>query len=159
NLDTNKDGQVSLAEWRKGGKKKADFRKHDLNGDGFITAAEILRTAKKDDHLELENDRVEHKVTLDPPKNEQYQGKRAFKIFTIKFEQGKSYQIELASQFFLAHLYLEGPERDLLTQTNNWAWGRASRITHRATKTGIYRIVATSQGGFAAGACTLTVTL
>ncbi|MBI3823096.1 MAG: EF-hand domain-containing protein [Planctomycetes bacterium] len=39
----NKDGQVSLFEWRKGGKDLDDFRKWDMNDDGFITIEEALK--------------------------------------------------------------------------------------------------------------------
>jgi hypothetical protein len=41
-LDTNKDGQVALYEWRKGGKDIDEFREWDRNDDGFITADEAL---------------------------------------------------------------------------------------------------------------------
>jgi len=43
--DTDKDGQVSLYEWRIGKKSAeldADFEKMDRNGDGFLTAEEIV---------------------------------------------------------------------------------------------------------------------
>jgi len=42
-LDTDKDGQVSLYEWRKAGKDTKEFTEMDLNGDGLITADEYLR--------------------------------------------------------------------------------------------------------------------
>jgi Ca2+-binding EF-hand superfamily protein len=42
-LDTDKDGQVGLYEWRRGGKDLDDFRTYDPNDDGFITAEEALR--------------------------------------------------------------------------------------------------------------------
>ena len=45
--DTDKDGQLSLSEWRKAGGKLEDFQKMDLNGDGFITADELLRFKQK----------------------------------------------------------------------------------------------------------------
>lgn len=45
--DTDKDGQVSLYEWRKGGKLIAEFGKMDLNGDGLVTADEYLRFARQ----------------------------------------------------------------------------------------------------------------
>src|SRR5262249_51807228 len=138
-LDTDKDGQVSLAEWRKGGKKKADFRKHDLNGDGFITAAEILRTAKKDNQLELENGRAEYKGNIEFSHKEAYQNRMAFKIFLIKLEQGKTYQIEMISPVFFAYLFLEGPGGSILAQHNSGGFGKTSRIIYRAGKTGIYR--------------------
>src|SRR5205823_223357 len=41
--DTDKDGQVSLYEWRKAGRDVKDFTEMDLNGDGLITADELLR--------------------------------------------------------------------------------------------------------------------
>jgi hypothetical protein len=42
-LDTDQDGQVSLAEWLKAGRRRAEFRVYDLNGDGFITTDEVKR--------------------------------------------------------------------------------------------------------------------
>lgn len=41
--DDNKDGQVALHEWRKAGDDIAKFQEMDLNGDGLITADELLR--------------------------------------------------------------------------------------------------------------------
>jgi hypothetical protein len=42
-LDLDKDGQVALWEWRKGGKDIDDFRKYDFNDDGLITAEEAMQ--------------------------------------------------------------------------------------------------------------------
>jgi hypothetical protein len=42
-LDANKDGQVSLMEWVKGGKSIRDFAKIDRNDDGLLTPDEVLR--------------------------------------------------------------------------------------------------------------------
>src|SRR5262249_44563864 len=42
-LDTDKDGQVSLFEWRKAGRPTALFQEMDLNGDGLLTRDEYLR--------------------------------------------------------------------------------------------------------------------
>lgn len=36
-------GQIGLAEWRSAGRSVAEFRKIDLNNDGFITADEVRR--------------------------------------------------------------------------------------------------------------------
>jgi hypothetical protein len=41
--DTDGDGQVSLSEWKAKGHSIEDFKRADLNGDGFITAKELLR--------------------------------------------------------------------------------------------------------------------
>jgi Ca2+-binding EF-hand superfamily protein len=46
-LDTDKDGQIGLYEWRAGGRSDAEFRAIDSNGDGFITAEEALRWIRK----------------------------------------------------------------------------------------------------------------
>jgi hypothetical protein len=42
-LDTDKDGQVGLYEWLRGGRPRAEFLKMDINRDGFLTAEELLR--------------------------------------------------------------------------------------------------------------------
>jgi Ca2+-binding EF-hand superfamily protein len=42
-LDIDKDGQISLFEWRKGDKPTALFQEMDLNGDGLLTKDEYVR--------------------------------------------------------------------------------------------------------------------
>ena len=46
-LDTDKDGQVGLYEWKQAGRSQSEFQTWDLNGDGFITVEEAMRTFKK----------------------------------------------------------------------------------------------------------------
>jgi Ca2+-binding EF-hand superfamily protein len=46
-LDTDKDGQIALHEWRKGGRKIDVFDDMDLNHDGFLTRDEYLRYVKQ----------------------------------------------------------------------------------------------------------------
>jgi hypothetical protein len=45
-LDTDRDGQVGLYEWKRAGRTLADFRMYDANADGFITADECLRVVR-----------------------------------------------------------------------------------------------------------------
>jgi hypothetical protein len=45
--DTDKDGQVSLYEWRKAGKDVKEFLAMDLNGDNLVTADEYLRFSRQ----------------------------------------------------------------------------------------------------------------
>jgi Ca2+-binding EF-hand superfamily protein len=45
-LDTDKDKQVSLFEWRKGGRPALEFQKMDLDGDGLLTQEEYRRYLK-----------------------------------------------------------------------------------------------------------------
>jgi hypothetical protein len=45
-LDTDKDKQISLFEWRQAGRPVTEFQEMDLNGDGLLTAEEYLRWAK-----------------------------------------------------------------------------------------------------------------
>src|SRR5262249_50461609 len=42
-IDTNKDGQVALYEWRQAGKPMDEFKLWDRNDDGFITIEEAMR--------------------------------------------------------------------------------------------------------------------
>lgn len=45
-LDLDKDGQISLHEWRRGGREISAFTAMDLDGDGLLTKDEFLRYAK-----------------------------------------------------------------------------------------------------------------
>ena len=61
-LDRNRDGQVSLLEWQRGGKPFPEFRRMDRNDDGLLTVEELQRflalakgppAASADDHIVL----------------------------------------------------------------------------------------------------------
>lgn len=41
-IDTDGDGQITMAEWRAAGKSIDEFQKIDRNGDGFLTIAEVM---------------------------------------------------------------------------------------------------------------------
>ena len=44
--DTDGDGQVSLYEWREREDNDREFSRYDLNGDGFITIEELIRSGQ-----------------------------------------------------------------------------------------------------------------
>jgi hypothetical protein len=46
-LDTNRDGQIGLYEWRAAGRPIAEFLAMDLDGDGLLTPAEYLRFVRQ----------------------------------------------------------------------------------------------------------------
>jgi Ca2+-binding EF-hand superfamily protein len=156
-LDKNGDGQVSLREWLQGGKKLDEFREFDLNDDGLITAEEVFRVLGNGSHLKLRKGRVDYKGEIEPPGTEKYRSKRAFKVFTIALQEGKTYQFEMVSPVYFAYLYLEGPDGTILGRHDSGGNNQTARIVHRAAKSGTYRIVATSQGGFRPGAFSLSI--
>lgn len=69
-LDTDKDGQVSFVEWRKGGKPLDEFAKVDRNNDGFITPEEALR------FVELNGPEPAVTATRQTPVPEETKGKK-----------------------------------------------------------------------------------
>jgi Ca2+-binding EF-hand superfamily protein len=60
-LDTDNDKQISLYEWRAGGRPIALFQEMDLNGDGLLTPEEYLRWVKKKEIEENQRKREEGK--------------------------------------------------------------------------------------------------
>ncbi len=42
-LDTDRDGQIALYEWRRAGRPMAEFVEMDLNADGLLPPDEYLR--------------------------------------------------------------------------------------------------------------------
>jgi hypothetical protein len=43
-LDTDKDGQIGLYEWKASGRPIEEFERMDLNNDGFLTVHEVMRS-------------------------------------------------------------------------------------------------------------------
>ena len=156
-LDTNHDQQISLREWRDGGKKLEDFRTFDLNDDGLITVQEVAPQGTNRIHLKLQKGRAFYTGTIDRATDQKYQGTRLAKIITVTLEAGKTYQIDHKSRAFDAFLYLEGPGGALLAQNDDGGGQLNSRIIHKASKTGTYRLIAASLGGNAVGPFSLTV--
>jgi thiol-disulfide isomerase/thioredoxin len=84
------------------------------------------------------------------------QGKQV-KPFTCRFEQGKTYQIDLASTDFDSYLYLFGPDGTKLGEDDDGGGELNSRLVWTAAVTGKYRILATSLNGQDTGNFTLSV--
>ena len=157
-LDKDQDGQVSLHEWLLDGRNPDAFLLYDINGDGFITPEEFRRVVKKvKPHLKLEQGRVNCDTVLEKTSEDPYENKKVFKIFTIKLEEGKTYEIEQISPAFFAYLYLEDPNGEIVDENNSGGRGKTARIVHQATETGLYRLIATSQDGVKTGDFSLSV--
>jgi Ca2+-binding EF-hand superfamily protein len=156
-LDADHDGQISLHEWRKGRKKRGDFRKYDRNGDGFITVEEVADNRKQGHQLGLRKGQVIYRGALEEEPEERYRGKKTFQIFTLRLEKGKTYQIEQVSEIFYSYVYLEDPDGEIVGKSNSGGRGRTARILHRAAQSGMYRIIASSQDGYKPGPFSLSV--
>lgn len=156
-LDTDRDGQVSLEEWRDAKKPLADFRKYDLDDDGLITADEIRRTMRDGTSLRLQQGQASYDGEIEDATGEKYREKKTYKAFTVKLEAGKTYQIEHVSQVFFAYLYLEDSSGEVLAKNNSGGKGQVSRIVHHAARSGIYHIIATSQDGYKTGAFSMSI--
>jgi hypothetical protein len=83
-----------------------------------------------------------------------YNNQKIHKLFVIKLEEGKNYQIEMRSRAMDSYLYLIGPDGTVLAQDDDGGGrdpgalsGLDSKIVHKTGKAGEYRIVATSLGG------------
>ncbi len=157
NLDTDGDGQVALYEWRQAGKPLDEFAEFDRNDDGFITPEEIVHHMRHPSELTLVDGRAEYAGTIEETTDERYRGKKSFKIFTIRLEPGKTYQIDHTSKVFQAFLHLEDADGIKLKENSSPNIGGNSRIVFRAQGSGTYRLIATSLGGFRTGAFTLSI--
>jgi Ca2+-binding EF-hand superfamily protein len=155
-LDADGIGQITLDAWRKAGRQPEEFDKYDLNGDGIVTAEEVLRALKKTIELKFSKGLARYIGDLEEA-NELYHGKKSYKIFTIKLEQGKNYQIDHVSPAYQAYLILENADGNPLLENSSRNIGGNSRLAFRAEKTATYRVVATSLGGFRTGGFVLSV--
>lgn len=155
-LDKDEDGQINLSEWRKGGKKLDEFRKYDLNDDGFITAEEVDQYLRKPIELKLAKGQANYNGAIEATDNK-YRGRKLSKAFAIKLERRTTYQFDHMSKAFDAYLYLEDPDGERLAEDDDGGEGTNSRITHRAAVSGIYRLIATSLNGTRTGAFSCSV--
>jgi serine protease Do len=114
------------------------------------------KAAAKSTELKLDKGAAKHDGKLEAT-DAKYQGQKLAKVYLVKLEEGKSYQIDHVSQAFDAYLYLEGPDGKILAQDDDGGNGLNSRIVHKAAATGNYRIIATSLGGTATGDYSLSI--
>jgi Ca2+-binding EF-hand superfamily protein len=150
-LDADEEGQVSFHQWRAGGKGLEEFRKYDLNHDGFITAEEVMRYLNKPIELKAKKGQASYEGAIEES-DEGFQNKKHAKIFIVKLEKNKTYQFDHKSKVFDAYLYLEDPDGVIVAEDDDSGGGLDARIVHRAAKTGVYRLIATGLGGFRGGA-------
>jgi Ca2+-binding EF-hand superfamily protein len=149
-LDADRDGQVSLSEWRAGGRPLSEFREDDPDGDGLVTQREYLGLHPRPPDLILDDRRLTHtgavEEAFDP-----HRGKDAFRVLSIRLEAGRTYQFDLSSAAFQSLLYLEDTDGTLLAEAQARGVGDTCRLVHRATHSGIHRVIATSVGGVRTG--------
>lgn len=155
--DADGDGQLSLFEWHTAGRKVDDFVALDLNGDGFVTADERARAQEREPDVKFARGRAEVTGTVESTPEEQYRGKVSYKFLTLDLEAGEMYHFDLHSKMFQAAILLEGPDRAPVAEHSAPRIGDHSKLSHRAERTGRYRLVATSLGGYRTGPFTLTV--
>ncbi len=78
-----------------------------------------------------------------------------FKVYRVKLEANKTYQIDMTSQFD-NYLFLEDATGKVLAADDDSGGNLNARIVFRPTKTDTYRVIATTFGGGATGPFTLT---
>ncbi len=145
-LDTDGDGEITLHQWQEAGRDVEEFRKYDLDNDGILTADEILSYLKKRVEVKLTDGQALYQGATEVSTDEKYRGKKAFKILSVKLEEGKTYQFDHMSGAFDPYLYLEDSHGDLLAENDDGGEGLNSRIVYRAKRTATYRLIATSLG-------------
>jgi hypothetical protein len=124
-------------------------------GKFTLTVKELTGDEGKPIELKIEKGVATHQgnlTKLDP----KYMGK-IHKLFIIQLEKDATYQIDHIFKGFDAYLYLENSDGKVLAQDDDGGEGLNSRITHKATASGKYRVVATSLGGSSVGAFTFSI--
>ncbi len=99
--------------------------------------------AGKGQEIKLEagqRSRIESKITDDDP---QVNGKRA-KLYRVRLDKGKSYQIDLQSKDFDAYLYLRDAQGKVLAEDDDGGGGLNSRIVYTPDENAMFQIVATA---------------
>ena len=122
----------------------------NATGKFKLTIKELTGAEGKPIDLKFEKGVVTFNGNLDRT-DPKYNGQKIHKLFVIELQKGSTYQIDHMAKNFDAYLYLESPEGKVLAQDDDGGEGLNSRITHKATETGKYRVIATSLGGASIG--------
>lgn len=117
----------------------------NATGKFRLTIKELTGDEGKPITLKFEKGAVAYNGNLERT-DPKYNGQKIHKLFIIELQKGSTYQIDHMAKFD-AYLYLESPEGKVLAQDDDGGEGLNSRITHKATETGKYRVIATSLGG------------
>ncbi len=125
-------------------------------GKFTLTIKELTGDEGKPIELKLQNGQVAYNGMLTPA-DPRYNGTKIHKYFIVQLEKGCTYQIDHMSQAFDAYLYLQDPSGRVIAQDDDGGVGLNSRIAHRVTESGKYRIVATSLGGSSTGQFNFTI--
>ncbi|MBI2805716.1 MAG: trypsin-like peptidase domain-containing protein [Planctomycetes bacterium] len=85
----------------------------------------------------------------DPPVNDQQLRQRGsrMKIYPVLLQGGKTYVIDLTSNAFDSYLFLVSPTGQLLARDDDGGGFPHARIVHRATATGLHRVIVSSFDG------------
>jgi hypothetical protein len=84
-------------------------------------------------------------------------GNKQYKLYTLPMEQGKTYQIHMASNQFDSYLILLNPRNQFLVSDDDGGGNLNAHILYTATESGTFKVLATSLGGSVQGNFTLTV--
>lgn len=156
-LDADRDGQITLREWRQAKRPRAEFDALDADGDGLITAQEVLSDATTESNLRMVSGRGRYSGTLDESPDEPYRGLRCYRVFHVWLVEGITYEFEVAGKDFPVFLFIEMVANgQVLAFSFNRVKGNTSRLVFRARQTDTYRLIATSMGGQKSGPIVLS---
>jgi len=100
-------------------------------------------------------------INIDSDLNQNDKGygdnKKHAKVYLVKLEKGKTYQLDMISDQFDAYLYLEDAKMNLLAEDDDSGGDLNSQILFKAEVEGTYRVICTSFGGAATGNYTLRI--
>ena len=128
----------------------------NANGKYRLTVTELTGDEGKPIDLKLDKGAANFSGSI--ARSDPRYANKIHKLFIVKLEANKNYQINMLSKGMDSYLYLLSPEGAVLAQDDDGGGGDPgafsgldSKIVHRVNKAGEYRIVATSLGGTQTG--------